>query len=455
MQYSLLIAGTKSGSGKTSLSLALLAALQKRGLKVQACKVGPDFIDPSHHAAITHNPSYNLDAWMGEDDGLKRVYARMCAQAQKNKAHMLLAEGVMGLFDGASSVGGPGSSAHVASLLQMPVLLVVDVRGMGQSAVAVATGFTRLQKHIPFAGIVCSHVGSESHINMLKEAFEKELGPNDPPIWGYLPRKGHIELKSRHLGLHMGHEYTWDEPRLTAMAAWVEEHINIDKLLTYCAKFPSVHIMPKMSERVQAVKQTIAIARDAAFCFLYPDMADVLTEMGAKCVYFSPLNDEEIPENCTAIYLPGGYPELYGAKLAQNTNTLNSIRNFANNGGCVYAECGGFIYLMKDLEYAGKTHQLCNVLPISAHMAENKTALGYREVYLDQERGRGHEFHYAKTTIPAHVPPLWNVFDRQHLPINIRETAGIKKDNIMASWVHLYPEGSRKLLAKIFSLSAE
>ncbi len=454
MQYSLLIAGTKSGSGKTSLSLALLAAFKKRGITVQACKVGPDFIDPTYHMALTGTPSYNLDAWMGEHDGIERVYARMYAKAQENNAQMLLAEGVMGLFDGASGVGGPGSSAHVAKLFQMPVLLVVDVRGMGQSAVAVATGFTRLNKHIPFAGIVCSHVGSEAHISMLKEAFTEELTPNDPPILGYLPRKGHIELKSRHLGLHMGHENIWDDAHINAMASWVEEHINIEELLKCCAKFPPTKPDYELTKPKDITKKRIAIAHDAAFCFLYPDMAEVLAEMGAECVFFSPLYDKELPKDCTALYLPGGYPELYAEKLNNNTSMLDSVRNFAQSCGRIYAECGGFIYLMKDIEYAGKTHQLCNVLPISARMGEDKAALGYREVCFKQCRGRGHEFHYAKTKEAPTLQALWTVFDRRGMPITDRETAGIIKDNIMASWVHLYPEGSRPLLAEIFSLNS-
>ncbi len=452
MQYSLLIAGTKSGSGKTSLTLALLAALKKRGVTVQPCKVGPDFIDPSQHSAITNTPSYNLDAWMGGDDGIKRVYARMCHYALQNNAQMLLAEGVMGLFDGAHGVGGPGSSAHVAELFNMPILLVVDVRGMGQSAVAIAKGFTNLNENLNFAGIICTHVGSPAHISMLKEAFAEHLGPKAPPILGFLPRKGHVELKSRHLGLHMGHEQVWDESTLNAMIEWLEAHVNIDELLKRCVT--TIPATPIQSISNTSHKRRIAIAHDEAFCFLYPDMAEVLEEMGAECVYFSPLNDHELPEDCTAIYLPGGYPELFAEKLSKNNQMLNAMRNFANNKGRIYAECGGYIYLMKDIEYAGKTHQLCNILPISASMGEEKAALGYREVCLNKQRGRGHEFHYAHSKAHSHLSALWTVYDRQGLPIRKQEAEGIIKDNIMASWVHLYPEGSRKLLANIFDLNA-
>ncbi len=452
MQYSLLIAGNKSGSGKTSLSLALLAAFQKRQIKVQACKIGPDFIDPTHHAAITGAPSYNLDAWMAGEDGLKRVYNRMLSQAQKNNTNMLLAEGAMGLFDGAVGVGGLGSAAHASQHLQMPVLLVLDVSGMGQSAVALATGFTRLNSQIPFAGIVCSHVGSISHIAMLKEAFAEQLTEDDPPVLGYLPRKGHMELKSRHLGLHMGHEQLWDDAKLDAMIDWVETHVNIDALLANCAKFPHEPSFPKNNK--SHANKNIAIARDEAFCFLYPDMVDILSEMGANCFYFSPLNDEKLPENCTALYLPGGYPELFAERLAKNQKMLDSIRNFANSKNRIYAECGGFIYLMKDIEHAGKTHQLCNILPISAQMGEVKAALGYREVCFEGQKGRGHEFHYAYCKAHSHLPALWTVHDRQGLPITKQEACGVIDNNIMASWVHLYPEGSRKLLAKIFDLSA-
>ncbi len=456
MKYSLLIAGTRSGAGKTSLCLGLLAALQARGINVQPCKLGPDFIDPSLHNVITQNTSYNIDAWMGQEEGVNRVFARMHAKAIENNAQMLLAEGAMGLFDGAYGIGGLGSAAHAAYTWQLPVLLVLDVRSMGQSAVAVAAGFTRLRKNIPFAGIVCSHVGSSNHKAILEEAFATEFTENDPPILGYLPREGHVELKSRHLGLHMGHELSLNDAYVRAMGNLVEQHVNVEALLNSCTKFsPMLPIYENKNvaiTRQNVKKQCIAIAYDAAFCFLYPDMPDVLVEMGAECVFFSPLNDSELPANCTAVYLPGGYPELYAQKLASNTSMQASICSFAENGGRIYAECGGYIYLMKELEYAGENYKLCNVLPISARVGERKAALGYRQVQFGAAQGRGHEFHYSQAPHTG-LPPLWDVYDRQGMPLSGFEAKGVIKGNVMASWIHLYPEGSRELLAKIFDLS--
>ncbi len=454
MQYGLVVAGTSSGVGKTSFFLGLLAALKARGITVQSCKVGPDFIDPSLHKVITQSPSYNLDAWMGQESGIKAVYNRIYAKAKANNAKMLLVEGAMGLFDGASDIGGPGSAAHIANMLQLPILLVLDVRGMGQSVVAMASGFTRLQKHLNFAGLVCNFVGSANHKAMLKGAFESEFNEGDPPMLGYLPRKGHVELKSRHLGLHMGYEF--DLEYISAMGNWVENNFNIDALLNSCANFPPM--LPLVAQGATKThyhlkKQRIAIAYDDAFCFLYPDMPDVLAQMGAECVFFSPLNDAGLPTDCTALYLPGGYPELFADRLAKNTTMLDCIGNFARSGARIYAECGGYMYLMKELDYAGKNYKLCNVLPISAYMGEGKAALGYRQVQLGSITGRGHEFHYAQTAHTS-LPPLWNVHDRQGLPLSGSQVRGVKKDNIMASWVHLYPEGSRQLLAKIFSLDA-
>ncbi len=451
MQYSLLIAGTCSGAGKTSLCLGLLAALQARGIKVQACKIGPDFIDPSLHTAITKTSSYNLDAWMGQEIGLKKVYARMYNKAKACNSQMLLAEGAMGLFDGAYGVGGPGSAAHIAKLLQIPILLTLDVRGMGQSAVAMAAGFTRLQKDLPFAGIICSHVGSARHKSMLEEAFASAFDINDPPILGFLPREGHVELKSRHLGLHMGHELTLHDK--SSMGQWIEDNLDIDALLKSCRKYaPMIPFIAQQNMAKYPVKiKRIAIAYDAAFCFLYPDMPEVLAEMGAECVFFSPLKDDSIPKDCTALYLPGGYPELFALNLSENISMLNSIRDFAKSGRRIYAECGGFIYLMKELEHAGKNHKLCDVLPISARMGENKAALGYRQVQWRGREGRGHEFHYAQASHTS-LPPLWHVHDRQGVPLTGPQFLGVEKDNVLASWVHLYPEGSRHLLAEIFSL---
>ncbi len=488
-KYSLMVAGTRSGSGKTTLTLALLAAFARRGIRVQASKVGPDFIDPTHHSALTNRPSYNLDAWMGaivepipqplakanakspkhtinhmqcppENNGLWRVFMRMQRLAHKDNVDMLLTEGAMGLFDGAQGMGGPGSAAHLAKMLHMPILLALDVRGMGQSAAAMALGYIRAMK-LPFAGVVCTHVGSENHQKILHEALSITLGHEDPPILGYIPKHGIPSLPSRHLGLYMAHEHTISHEHECALAHWIEEHVDIEQLLIRAQQhspythYPQCH-MPAHPQPLKGAH--IGIAKDAAFCFLYPDMPEVLHELGATYTFFSPLHDTSLPANCTALFFPGGYPELHAHALSQNSSMLTAIRLFAHEQKRIYAECGGYMYLMQSLEYENKKYNLCGLLPLHSTIGKEKAALGYRKVIFPQNElmAKGHEFHYGRIQNPeilANFTPLYRVYDRngEELAAHIAlESAGIEHKALMASWIHLYPEGARQALTHIF-----
>ena len=536
-----LVAGTRSGCGKTTLTLSLLAALRRRGLLVQPCKAGPDFIDPTHHAAITGRPSYNCDTWMGGEDGVRRVLARL--RRQSPPADFLLAEGVMGLFDGAQGMGGPGSSAHLARALHLPILLAVDVRGMGQSAAALAAGYVRQQPELRFAGLVCTHVGGQAHADMLREAFAHTFGDAGPPLLGLLPRQGLPELPSRHLGLIMAHEQHWTPAQAESLAAWCETHMDVAGLLRQCAPPPPATACPQSPENStehcpaqspacfpehfpedcpthcpahptvhfpedspacfgDAPSPTaspppaprVGIARDEAFCFLYPDMPDVMRELGAEIVFFSPLRDAAPPPGCTLLYFPGGYPELYAARLAANAGMRAAAAAFAASGGRIYGECGGYMYLMRSIEYEGRVWPMSGCLPLRCRVGARRAALGYREVSplapscfnrpsdgtsaaraalaFDNDAavpggtptpgsaltsddalapgparpapsGRGHEFHYAALTAPATLPPLWRVRDRQGRPL---PHEGVAQGSVAASWVHLYPEGARPLL---------
>ncbi len=482
LKHAFLVAGTHSGAGKTTVSLALLAALQERGLVLQACKVGPDFIDPSHHTLFTNAPSYNLDAWMGGEEGMGRAYARMLSSPRPDGVlpDVVLAEGVMGLFDGASGMGGLGSSAHCAHFLQLPIVLVLNVQGMAQSAAALAAGFVRTQPQLSFAGIICTHVGSTQHKNLLEEAFY-DVFAESLPVLGYLPKDIRFALPSRHLGLHMAHEVFWTGEKRCALAAFAEEYLNIDALLaTTTYTFSSPQLSSNVFDQEALVheplehvlqenipqKARIGIAFDAAFAFLYADMPAVLQELGAECVFFSPLEDGAVPQGCTALYFPGGYPELYAQQLASNVSMLQSIRDFAEKqarydfSGRIYAECGGYIYLMQGLEFEGKNYPLCALLPCSAYIGQQKAALGYRHVRLQAQphlQGRGHEFHYGRVREDMQevqeYTPLWQVEDRKNTALS-GEVCGLVHGNIWASWIHLYPEGSRELLTYIFHLQS-
>ncbi len=461
MKHAFLVAATHSGAGKTTLSLALLAALQERGFALQACKVGPDFIDPSHHALFTGRPSYNVDAWMGGETGMQHVYRHML---MRSKPDIVLAEGVMGLFDGAYGLGGPGSSAHCAHVLQLPIVLVLNVRGMGQSVAAMASGFVRAQPHLSFAGIICTHVGSENHKNILEESFY-EVFDSSVPVLGYVPYDVRFDMPSRHLGLQMPFELFWTAEKRAHLAAWAEENLRLDALLAAslctCAE-PA--FVPQVLQSEQR-KVRIGIAYDAAFSFLYADMAAVLEDLGAQCVFFSPLHDDQLPPQCTALYFPGGYPELFAESLAQNTSMIESIRAFAAENaqeertGRIYAECGGYMYLMQYLEYQEKKYPMCGLLPVSSVVGKQKAALGYRQVRLKcapNIQGRGHEFHYGRVHDAmkelSALSPLWEVEDRKGKSMH-GEVSGIAYKNIWASWIHMYPEGARQLLARIFNLT--
>lgn len=497
----LLVGGVRSGCGKTTLTLALLAALRARGIAVQACKAGPDFIDPAHHAALSGSPSYNLDAWMGGEGGLERAFSAaldaLAATTPPQKpaspppfAKMLLIEGVMGLFDGASSPRlhgeGEGSSAEVARRCKVPVLLVVDVRGMAQSAAAIVQGFLSYKPDISYAGIVCTHVGGPRHQQMLREA----LSNYTVPLLGLLPREGAPQLPSRHLGLLMPHEV---DLHAATLANWLELHLDVDALLDALRviaqaktdtdrpdtkgpkpgagtdKMPEVLASP-VSAPLQGTKPTIfapriAIAYDKAFCFLYPDFPTVLRELGARPVFFSPLRDKALPP-CEAVYLPGGYPELFAQELADNAPLRDALRSYAHKGGTVYGECGGYMYLMQSITTTAGTWPMSACLPLACQVGDKRAALGYRAArpagLAAQFWGsaahsvRGHEYHYAHllpsapdpTPVPLGTPgpalsPLWEVHDAAGNPL---PAEGSLLGRCAGSWLHLYPQGARPLL---------
>lgn len=379
-----LIAGTHSGVGKTTITLGLMAALRRRGLKVQPFKVGPDFIDPSHHTAICGRPSRNLDPYMMTIDGVKRSF---CSGIEG--ADVAVVEGVMGLYDGmdASEIG---STAEVAKALGIPVLLVQNVHGMSRSAAAIELGFTSFDPSVHIAGTILNRVGSERHLSMLKNSLRL-------PILGAIPRRMEIEMKSRHLGLKMGFEIEHD---LNSLASLVEDNADLDMILSL-KREPC----PEQKEEAMPEKAVkIGVAFDEAFCFYYQENFSKLQKRGAELVFFSPLRDE-MPD-VDGLYIGGGYPELHAEELERG-KAREQIRKASEDGMPIYGECGGLIYLCESIISEGSSsasHRMVGALPAITIMTKKLQALGYVEAEVIGHNPvvklgrtiRGHEFHYSR-----------------------------------------------------------
>lgn len=406
-----------------------MAAFSRRGLKVQPFKTGPDFIDPGYHTAITGRPSYNLDPWMhgrALTDQFLRGFTPAPAAPQLPapmagmpipSPDMAIIEGGMGLFDGLP--GCPTSSADVATALRVPVLLVIDSRGMAATAAAVAHGLASFRPGLPVLGAVCTFVGSPRHADLLRAAFEQHC-PHIP-LFGLLPQDDALVLPSRHLGLVSAREGL--HPALvTALGDYAKKHLDLDTMFASAYACLSTNspqcTVPAFSE-VPRPRVRVALARDEAFSFWYPEHDSLLAAAGAEVVPFSPLRDSGLPPDCQGIILPGGYPELHAERLSANLSLRDSVRSFARQHP-VYGECGGFLFLMDALEKDNLRLPMCGCLPLTARMETSRSALGYRQVVgpapatsdaVTPWAGlvlRGHEFHYSRIVDrPDSLPPLW------------------------------------------------
>ncbi|MBC2699046.1 MAG: cobyrinate a,c-diamide synthase [ANME-2 cluster archaeon] len=397
MTKAVMITGTHSGVGKTTVSLGLMAALTRRGMSVQPFKVGPDFIDPSHHTAISGNPSMNLDSYIMGTKGVCRTFAKY------QNSDISIIEGVMGLYDGIESTQ-IASSAHVAKTLGIPVLLVINVHGMSRSAAAVAKGYQMLDPDVNIAGLVLNQVGSPRHRKLVEDALKAE--GIDIPVIGSLPSNRELFLPSRHLGLYMAHEQMQDYDKL---ADFIDANVDMNALLG----ISSIPDIPKNIKKINEDGNTeigkekrfnviIGVAMDGAFCFYYQEMMDELQKLGAKLVFFSPMSDD-LPD-IDGLILGGGYPELFPAELSSGS-ALTGIRKATVDGMPIYAECGGLMYLGKSLEIEGHTYKMAGVLDARSSMVGRFQALGYTEaevvcdnpLSLKGQVIRGHEFHYSIT----------------------------------------------------------
>jgi len=427
----LLIGAPASGSGKTVVTLALLRAFRRAGIAVQPCKVGPDYIDPAFHAAAARRPAFNLDPWAMRPGTLAALVDRLGQQAD-----LVIGEGVMGLFDGAAD--GTGSTADLASLTGWPVVLVVDAKGQGASVAALLQGFATHRADVTIAGVIFNRVAGEGHAELLTRA----AAPLGIAILGWLPRSPALALPERHLGLVQAGEHEGLENFLEEAAALVERRLDLASIRALAR--PAVLGSGRDgSAGVPPLGQRIAVARDLAFAFAYPALLDSWRAAGATLAFFSPLADEAPSADTDAVYLPGGYPELHGGRLAGNRRFQAGLGAAASRGAAILGECGGYMVLGRGLvDAAGARHAMAGLLPLESSFAAPALRLGYRRARLLADgalgtAGReftGHEFHYATIAAEGSGAALFDCRDARGRDLG---AAGRQQGRVGGSFIHL------------------
>jgi cobyrinic acid a,c-diamide synthase len=458
MIRALVIAGTSSGSGKTTVTLGLLEALRRRGFVVQPFKVGPDFIDPGFHQRITGRPSYNLDGWMCSEETVVATVARQAANAD-----LAVIEGMMGCFDGLDGTSESGSTAQIAKWLGAPVVLVVDANALARSAGAVVMGFERFDPGIDLAGVIFNRAGGSAHYQWMCEAL---TGVCRAMPLGFLPRRGSLALPERHLGLVTAAEQGLPDGFLAELGDLTEAHLNMDHLLSLARSgigadagegpHASREVEPRRTRAGEPVAR-IGVALDRAFQFYYAANFDLLRSAGASLVFWSPMQDAALPD-VDGLYFGGGYPEAYAGHLSSNRDMIEAVRAFARSGRPIYAECGGLMYLAETLEdETGTHHRMAGLLPAAVRMTPKRLTLGYAEVEVIRDTPlapagtvrRGHEFHASRLDeVPASIPRAYATRMRW---AGAPRAEGFLIGNALLSYVHVHfgsnPQVARHLVA--------
>ena len=430
----LVIAGTHSGVGKTSIVLGILGALRAHGIHVQGFKVGPDFIDPMYHREVTGTPSYNLDAWLMGQDGVRHTLAQVAPTDG-----IAIVEGVMGMFDGRST-GSEGSTAEVAAILKSPVLLVVDVGGLSRSAAALVQGYARFDPSVQVAGVVLNRVGGPRHYQLVKTAIEEQAGV---AVWGYLAWNDGLVLPERHLGLVPVGEDTVLQRVCAELGAAATRTIDIPALIAAAQSAPTLDVSVDDVPAAAAIVARVGVAQDTAFNFYYDANLQWLRRCGAEVVEFSPLQDPQLPADVDGLYFGGGFPEVFAKGLAGNVSGMASLRQAHQAGMPIYAECGGLMYLVEAIQdAAGARYPMVGLLPGVCRLTERLQSFGYKEVISLRDsilgraglRTRGHEFHYSLWE----GRPAGSSLYRTRSSHGEEREEGYSVDNLTASYVHLH-----------------
>ena len=428
----IVIAGTQSGAGKTSLTLGLVTLLRYRGLKVRTFKVGPDYLDPTYLALASGQPCYNIDGWMMGRDYVENMFLRATADSD-----IAVIEGVMGLFDGADAVSGDGSTAQIAEWLNAPILLVIPAHGMARSMAAMAQGYARFNPEVNVAGVLANQCGSDSHVRILREALRVSSGL---PMLGWAWRGGVPALASRHLGLVSANPQEVDPELMNRLADALSPCMDVDEILRIAHSARPIIGNASFSSE-SSNRWRVGVAVDEAFHFYYQDNLDALRTVGCELVFFSPLKDGNLPENLDGIYLGGGYPEEYAAALSANWTMREQIARFPK---MIYAECGGLMYLSEGIEMKnGSRYPQAGRLPAWVKVSSGRKALGYVEVSFARhtlwgepgETVRGHEYHYSELLRTPEWTTAYSVIRRRD---GVDFPEGFQYGRMLASYVHLH-----------------
>jgi len=435
----LVIAGTQSGVGKTTIVSGLLAAFRNKGIKAQSYKVGPDYIDPGYHTAASGRPCHNLDSWLMPEDRLLSMFA-----ATAQGMDVAIVEGVMGLFDGGSD--GVASTASIARLLKAPVVLVVNARSAGESVAAVVLGFKQYDPEVCLAGVILNQIGSDSHQQMVTEAVER-IGVK---VLGAIRRDEKLKVPERHLGLLPVIENE-TETVLAEIHAAIAGQLGLSAIMELAATAGDLSIPSAPTVPVRR-RARIGVAQDEAFSFYYPESLRVLEEMGAELVLFSPLRDRELPA-VDGVLFGGGFPEMFLAQLSENHLMLNSIRSAAKKGTPMVAECGGYMYLCRNVEsFEGQLYPMVGLIPDLCRMEKRLQAVGYVEatacadnvLCFEGELLRGHEFHFSRMISTEDGQPMQPAFQVRKKRTGISTPGGFANKNLLASYLHIHFAGNPK-----------
>ncbi len=436
----LIIAGTHSGVGKTTIVTGLLGALKQRGLTVQSYKVGPDYIDPGYHQLASGKVAHNLDTWLVPAEKVVPIFTKTALGND-----LVIIEGVMGLYDGGRE--GVSSTAAIAKLLKAPVVLVIDAKSIGESAAAIALGYKMYDSQVNVVGVIINRLGSINHEKMIVDALERI----QIPVLGCLHRNEAFSMPERHLGLTPVTEYKGDT-MLVALCEQITKQIDLDKIISLGQAAPE--LADSLEKNQQEITPTlrIGVAQDEAFSFYYPESLDTLKMMGAEIIPFSPVHDKELPQ-VDGLLFGGGFPEMFVNELAANHGMRQDIRQAAMQGMPIYAECGGFMYLTeKIVDFNGCEHEMVGTIPASCSMQSKLQTVGYVEATAltdtvlckAGECIRGHEFHFSLMNHDEHNNDFPWAFDFKKARTGAVYPGGYAKGNVLASYLHMHFAGNEK-----------